>query len=192
MRTNTLSIIVVALLISGCARLHDGNTNLGKSVAEINQLPIGQAREHIANHTLMTYDPSTTLCTPTGFGKYSFVTCTPMPGHGTQIEFFASDGRAFLWYPGNKRAVPSLWRLSRTDERYKICFRYPSRSYNPLTRQHGGRWDCRDLAPYASKVSEVRRGDIFGLSNRRLPFVLNKQQTTFDSLLSKMKTAGSG
>jgi len=26
-------------------------------------------------------------------------------GHGIQVEYFAEDGRSYLWYPGNSRVV---------------------------------------------------------------------------------------
>ncbi|MBL4556436.1 MAG: hypothetical protein JKP98_02155 [Rhodobacteraceae bacterium] len=36
--------------------------------------------------------------------------------HGTQIEYLASNGRAYLWYPGNTRVVPGAGRPTRTRQ----------------------------------------------------------------------------
>lgn len=165
--------------------LMDSAYSIGPTVSEINDMPPERARGVLADKTIMTFDPGTTYCTSTG----KFVYCPTIPGHGTQVEYFAPSGHAFLWYPGNARPVPSSWKLVRTSagERYDICFLYPSNSYNPFTRTHGGTWECRDLAEFARGVKEVRESDLFALSTGRIPFKLDADYTSFDDLLAEWK-----
>ncbi|WP_425037617.1 hypothetical protein [Primorskyibacter sp. S187A] len=91
------------------------------------------------------------------------------PGHGTQIEYFAPGGRAFLWYPGNATAVPSLWKTQAGRRSAEICFKYPSRSYNPVTDEFGGRWECRPSAVFGARMTALIEGDEFNLSSGQLP-----------------------
>lgn len=158
--------------------MHGSNTVYGPSVSEINKLPVDKASAVVGNRTVMTYDPGVSYCLP---GKYP--SCHSAPGHGTQIEYFAANGMAFLWYPGNRRPVPARWKLEKQAGGYDICFKYPSRSYNPITRQHGGHWQCRSFGGFAARIKEIRENDVFKLSTGRLPHVLNKSETTFDTLL---------
>ncbi len=172
-------VLGLTTLLASCTAMHSGNTSYGVSLGEIVKMPPEQATAAVSNWTIMTYDPGTFYCLPVG--KYS--SCTSTPGHGTQIEYFAPEGKAYLWYPKNPRAVRSFWRLARNGDTYSICFKYPSRSYNPVTREHGGRWECRLLAMLVSRITESRRGDIFRLVSGRLPFPLAAGETTFDTLL---------
>lgn len=94
------------------------------------------------------------------------------PGHGTQIEFFHPNGRAYLWYPGNTAVVPSEWRIEAggtTNANAVICFRYPTRSYNPVTQQFGGQWECRPSTVFGLTMTALIEGDEFNLSSGRIP-----------------------
>ena len=94
------------------------------------------------------------------------------PGHGTQIEFFHTNGKAYLWYPGNVAAVPSEWKIeggTTSNASAVICFRYPNRSYNPVTQQSGGQWECRPSTVFGRNMSAVIQGDEFNLSSGRIP-----------------------
>jgi hypothetical protein len=105
------------------------------------------------------------------------------PAHGAQIEYMRPNGRAYLWYPGNRVVVPSFWRAEAIRGLASICFLYPLRSYNPVTRQLGGRWECRPERVWARHVVEVARGDIFGLSRRAAtPFPLPREPLSFSEL----------
>lgn len=99
--------------------------------------------------------------------------------HGTQIEFLAKDGRAYLWYPGNKRIVVGRW-LVRTHPRVptigEICFRYGPNTYNPVTKQRGGRLNCTPSGSFIIQENEYTRGDPLGLSSGRIPFVMDKKK----------------
>ncbi|NRB00832.1 MAG: hypothetical protein HRU32_13610, partial [Rhodobacteraceae bacterium] len=97
------------------------------------------------------------------------------PAHGTQIEFFHPNGKAYLWYPGNTSAVPSEWRIeagiaAKSDAR--ICFRYPNQSYNPVTRQFGGKWECSVSAVFRQDMTALIEGDEFDLGTGRIPNVM--------------------
>ena len=98
-------------------------------------------------------------------------------GHGNQIEYYAPDGFAYLWYPGNWRSVRSLWKLEATGRKRRttICFKYARNTYNPMTKQHGGKWECRPFSWFLKgthKKSPV--GDVFGLSTGTIPFRLDR------------------
>jgi len=62
--------------------------------------------------------------------------------HGVQVEYYSANGRNYLWYPGNRRAVPGRWKLSNKKT---ICFQYGGNTYNPVTRKRGGRWECKPV-----------------------------------------------
>lgn len=85
--------------------------------------------------------------------------------HGLQVEYFSPDGKVFLWYPGNTKSVAGEWTTEGND----LCFRYQSNSYNPVTGQNGGKWECtsknRGKMGLVSKVD----GDAFGLKSGKVP-----------------------
>lgn len=182
-------LIATAAGLAACAapQLFDGDSSLGLDVGDIHRLSPEEARTYIANRTVMTYDPGSTYCY--SVGRYPI--CNTVPGHGTQIEYFGPDGRAYLWYPGNSRPVPSRWSLIRrqSSDRYSICFRYPSNSRNPLTGTSGSSPQCRDLSTWVSGITEVRDNDLFDLSTGTLPYPLKKSRTTFDKLLEDLPTS---
>ncbi|MEO0379401.1 MAG: hypothetical protein AAF252_03975 [Pseudomonadota bacterium] len=111
-------------------------------------------------------------------------------GHGTQVEYFADNGRAYLWYRGNRTAVSSRWRtaspetgdipgppipIGRGD--VAICFKYPSASYNPVTKTSGGAWECRASILFGENVVAIVEGDPFDLASGQLPAVMPKNST---------------
>jgi hypothetical protein len=111
-------------------------------------------------------------------------------GHGTQVEYVAPDGRSFLWYPGNRKAVPGRWKVAvdvdEPDE-ISLCQLYPSASYNPVTRTFGGSWECEDARRALSRTRETLSGDALGLSRSRAPpFVLARDQTSLAELLRRV------
>lgn len=170
-------------VLAGCAspEAFDGVISLGPEIREINALPIEEARKHVSNKTVMTFDPDYTSCRY--IGKY--FSCSQYPSHGTQIEYLSESGKAYLWYPGNTRAVRSDWKLEpgRQNKRYHICFKYPSGSVNPVNGNRGGEFRCRNLGEFASGIVDSRSGDIFELSSGRIPSQLSRTRTNFDELL---------
>ncbi|MBO9408845.1 hypothetical protein J7399_15520 [Shimia sp. R9_1] len=111
------------------------------------------------------------------------------PYHGTQIEYHAPDGRAYLWYPGNKAAVRSFWETRDNVSEVEICYKYPSKSYNPVTKEHGGAWKCRPMYIFAAQIRERVSGDPFDLARGALPSVtLKKDDRSFAWINTQLRT----
>ena len=66
---------------------------------------------------------------------------TLIQGHGFQISYYADDDQSWLWYPGNQRSLPEEWKV----EDRQICYRHPDGTYNPVTREIGGHFQCQSL-----------------------------------------------
>jgi hypothetical protein len=123
---------------------------------------------------------STTPALAGPFGNQT--TLTYDPGHGTQIEYVAANGTSYLWYPGNRVVLPGHWKRQGKD----ICWAYGANTYNPVTGQHGGGFECEPLGLYASSIVETAKGDVFGLAHRtRVPFQLTRTATTIATLLKR-------
>lgn len=109
--------------------------------------------------------------------------------HGTQIEYLSPDGKTYLWYPGNRALVVGRWR-TETGQRTgsgRICFKYPSRSFNPATKTFGGSWSCRRAADFIWGEEEYVRGDPLRLSSGQLPYILPKgKRLTFEQVGRKL------
>ncbi|USG60090.1 hypothetical protein NBZ79_12990 [Sneathiella marina] len=160
-----VTCILLVLVLTGCNPRLDKNAILGDEIGEIDQQPIEEATASLADKTVRTYSRT----------------------YGNQIEYFAPDGRAYLWYPGNNRPVPSKWRLEHHVFRYKICFLYPSSSYDAVTKERGGNWECRFLNLFADSIVEIEKSDIFNLSSGILPYKLSPQDFNFNALKARMK-----
>lgn len=123
--------------------------------------------------------------------------------HGLQIEYLSADGEAFLWYPGNQRIVSGEWKLEKSETFYqaktengwhiprlgyfkdglkyrahsKICYRYTGNTYNPVTKQRGGNWQCSGAPLLLNhKFRSTVSGDPFNLSEgKSVPFILKRK-----------------
>lgn len=127
-------------------------------------LTAASAQSSVANHTQMSFSP-----------------------HGTQIEYLAADGSAWLWYPGNKSILPGAWKV----EGKQMCFRYGANSFNPITGHRGGGWECGSLSVYRSSLTESRPGDVLGLRGRgKVPYTLSKARVDLDSVIRKVTKRG--
>jgi hypothetical protein len=136
------------------------------SPASAQKIDLNQTREMIADLTLMFHDSR----------------------HGTQVEYNAADGSTYLLYPGNAVIVKGSWKVTRTDKPnvYNMCFKYPANSYNPVTQQAGGNWECQIAGFYLARQVENMEGDVLGLSSRtEVPFVLARRKTTLAALIRK-------
>lgn len=110
------------------------------------------------------------------------------PGHGMQVEYLGTDGRSWLWYPGNKVVLAGAWRLDEGD----ICFRYGANTFNPVTDQRGGSWDCVPYELYRTTIVESRKGDTFALKDRKqVPFPLPRKRLSHDQLQTLAKGGSS-
>lgn len=88
--------------------------------------------------------------------------------HGFQVNYIGTGGRAFLWYPGNARAVPEEWYVDQA--RRAVCWRHPQGSYNPVTRQVGGAFACQDLVFSQKTIVAELPGDVFSLATGAVPY----------------------
>jgi hypothetical protein len=113
--------------------------------------------------------PQTAETTRTIYADRTFLTHGP---HGTQIEYHDKSGISHLWYPGNSSGVPARWKVEMESNGHDICWKYPSRSYNPLTQKLGGSWGCSPDRFYFPKVVQIIGGDPFRLHTGRIPFRL--------------------
>lgn len=94
--------------------------------------------------------------------------------HGTQYEYHSEGGRVFLWYPGNRSIVHGSWRIesSSTGRNPNLCYRYGAGSFNPVTGQRGGSWECRSFLAIDVAGGGTLKGDPFSLGAGRIPFVM--------------------
>jgi hypothetical protein len=143
-------------------RAIDDNDVLGDSIRAINLKPMIDVNALFEDKTIMTHGP----------------------GHGTQIEYFDEQGRAYLWYPGNSRVVTGDWALKMPKDRYELCFNYDTPSRNPVTLSTSRKWKCRDLASFTQHTKETRLSDIFDLASKEVPFPLTYRKTTLDAVLA--------
>jgi len=90
--------------------------------------------------------------------------------HGFQVNYFAENGRSWLWYPGNVQGVAEDWK-TQGDE---ICFRHDARTYNPVTQRAGGAYQCEPLAVSRRTIVAKLAGDPFLLASGRVPYRLPK------------------
>ena len=88
--------------------------------------------------------------------------------HGNQIEYFAPNGRSYLWYPGKTAVIFGNWKV----EGDKFCLRYGPHDYNPVTGEYAGDWRCYIRQDWAQGVRSSRPKDIFALSSGAGPTVL--------------------
>ncbi|MBX3498962.1 MAG: hypothetical protein KF889_05915 [Alphaproteobacteria bacterium] len=116
-------------------------------------------------------------------------------GHGTQINYTSTDGRSFLWYPGNNAILPGFWKVERRQgviwgtrqDIVHVCYRYGSNTYNPVTGSQGAGWDCSYAALSLRRTRESATGDVLGLTQRSaVPFVLDREPTTLRQIATKV------
>jgi hypothetical protein len=114
------------------------------------------------NETIMTYDR----------------------GYGTQVEYYDGSGRTYLWYPGNRRSLPGEVMLQPNDV---ICFKYGPDTRDALTGAPGDEWSCAVIEQHDRSIVDRVKGDVFGLSSGRVPFVLLHEPTTIAALRAKRR-----
>lgn len=123
-----------------------------------------ETKSLVSNETMVSYDRS----------------------HGTQVEFNAKNGKTYLFYPGNTVIVKGQWKLNRTNKPnvFDMCFKYPSQSYNPVTKDWGGSWECQPAGFYLAGMIDHATGDVLGLAKRdKVPFVLKKRKAKLANLV---------
>ena len=126
--------------------------------------------------TQLQSDPSAPLSEASARSIYANRTMITFGPHGTQIEYHKPNGTSFLWYPGNQSAVPAAWKVEMRENGHSVCWKYPSSSFNPLTQQAGGKFECSPDFVYFYGLTEVVVGDPFRLASGALPFPLPKDK----------------
>lgn len=89
--------------------------------------------------------------------------------HGYQVNYIGAGGKAWLWYPGNPTAVPEEWKLDTVAGQRAVCWRHPSNSYNPVTKQTGGAYSCQSLNLSQKSTVASLKGDPFNLRSGAVP-----------------------
>tara|TARA_R110000868_G_scaffold314754_2_gene575668 strand:- start:4369 stop:4932 length:564 start_codon:yes stop_codon:yes gene_type:complete len=136
-------LTVLAVALSACTA-KGARTQPRSYVPTIPQISVADATARVANQTSVTYD----------FGW----------SHGTQIEYNAADGTNYLWYPGNKVILKAKWKIESVDGSTKICYLYGDNTYNPATKETGGKWECALFHNQTVMQVDRKEGDVFGLS----------------------------
>jgi len=101
-------------------------------------------------------------------------------GHGFQVSYFDNDGHSWLWYPGNKIALPENWKIEDDN----LCFQHPKNTYNPVTKTAGEEFKCQPLSISRNLVISRLEGDVFNLATGSVPNQRDKcdapEQFSFD------------
>lgn len=136
--------LAVVALLSGCV-----GTTQEVSHSPAPEASLSSMRAMVFDRTVLTHGP-----------------------HGTQVEYHAPSGRAHLWYPGNRRGVPSNWKVVEDGSGFGICWRYPVTSRNGITGEAGGQFECTPMKSYLPGIVEILEGDPFNLNGGGVPFPL--------------------
>jgi hypothetical protein len=150
-------------------------------------MPVGEAKTHLAGKTVMTFIDRHQVCENPNLNALGY--CKWVDGPGTQVEYFAEDGRWFLWSPEKGELTSGTWTLRTWQrlDRYQVCFESSGSATNVLARYpQEDDFKCALLVEYAGKITEAREADSFALSNGRMPFSLSKAPTTIDALLKRL------
>lgn len=116
--------------------------------------------------------------------RFSGNTMHSFSPHGMQIEYHAPDGATYLWYPGNTGVVVGRWRVRTRGRRLDVCYRYSSNSYNPITRQRGGSWECSPV--HSQTLTNWVQGDPFDLESGEIPFrITDRRQHSLRRLMTQ-------
>ena len=129
------------------------------------------------------FDELTADIVPLDYSDKTYITFGP---HGPQVSFTSSAGFVYLWYPGNKRSLKGEWKTESEGKR--ICYKYGTNTYNPLTKKSGGKWNCTPYNYHRVLGKAVCSGDPFSLSSGSIPYVLTRDK----SELTKLQKTCSG
>lgn len=94
--------------------------------------------------------------------------------HGFQVNFIVDDRSAWLWYPGNRVALPETYRLDHVKGVAALCWQHPENTYNPVIQRPGGNYVCQSLDLSRRTIVSVLPGDPFKLATGRVPYPLQR------------------
>jgi hypothetical protein len=150
MRCGVLAAMVLA--IAGCAPSQRSGADVQSAIAEVN-----------ARKNLFPDYPQPDM-TYLSFSK----------AHGYQVNYLAPEGRARLWYPGNRRGVPEEYKCDIVNGIDAICWRHPSGNSNPVTRTQGGGFQCSRLDQTQRSIVAALPGDPYALASGQVPRKLDR------------------
>ena len=182
-----VAVVGCCFFLAACVTTDSGVNALGASMSEIQAMPLEEAKAHLAGKTVITFIDRHELCENPNLNALGY--CKWVEGPGTQVEYFAEDGRWFLWSPGNAELATGTWTLRswQRSDRYQVCFASSGTVTNVLARYpQEDDFKCALLVEYAGKITEARKADSFALSSGRMPFPLSKESTTVDALLKSL------
>jgi hypothetical protein len=182
-----LVALAVALILSACHDINDAPVEIRPELERIDAREAAMSAEGKATYRSL-YSDGTKLA---AFLSNSTVRHYDAL-HGAQVEFLGTDGKTALWYPGNSRPVFGFWKIKQTFDGPDMCFLYGSNTYNPVTKQGGGSWECGDASLYLIGMAESVEGDLFRLMTGRVPFALSKEETTLKQLAGRAGTGPLG
>lgn len=153
--------LALAVTLAACVQ-GTSNPTIDAPVPAVDTSTEAALRQQLSDATLLAYSPV----------------------HGTQVEYTAPDGKAYLWYPGNPGPVVGEWTADTDGTGSAIvCFKYPANTYNPETEEWGGRWWCKQGAGYVADEDHLVSGDPFNLASGRIPYVMpSGPELTFEQL----------
>lgn len=94
--------------------------------------------------------------------------------HGFQVIYIGTNGRSWLWYPDNSRALPGRYRRDMVSGQEALCWQYSSNTYNPVTQTQGGSFQCEPLLFAQRSVISQMLGDVFQLTSTAVPYRLDR------------------
>ena len=89
--------------------------------------------------------------------------------HGVQIEYMSGDGGAYLWYPGEDKAISGEWRVLGDE----VCFNYPGYGFDIVPDVPPGETHCMTIAYFFETTLAKIENDPFVLSAGGVPFKLS-------------------
>ncbi|MEQ9609689.1 MAG: hypothetical protein RLN99_18675 [Kiloniellaceae bacterium] len=177
--------VCLGVALSACAGYK--SESLGPPVYEIYKMPVKQARSYLAGKTIMTYAGQGARCGFRNEAMTAYQPCMGRLGAGTQVEYLAETGEAYLWHPDQRDIIVGVWDIPVSSNPYRVCFLYPNARKDWASGKTEDLAFCEALGAYAELVNETAEGDSFGLSTGgRVPFLLGRQEVTITDLLKRL------
>ena len=94
--------------------------------------------------------------------------------HGFQVSYVESPTQSHLWYPGNRVSLREDYKRDVIRDTPVLCFRHGNSTYNPVTKQSGGKFACTPLKLARQTVVARLSGDPYTLAAGTLPYRLDR------------------
>ena len=106
-------------------------------------------------------------------------------GIGTQIEYTAPDGVAYLWYPEEREIIVGTWDVGEmSDGIVELCYTYGPGAFGNVD----GSVFCFDYVGLVSDLvtGGLRNGDPYDLTSEAVPFILARDEAVDPADLREM------